>query len=146
MTLKNGLFLFIILFTSCSPYIDKVRYYEYSNKYPTRFEIIINEKDKFFEGRESFLSFRREYYTFYSPNRTDFNENDLFMIIYNNEKSKYDTIFLNKASISLTKIDSLNRKIEVNIDDSLISKMVNGTFYLKLVDSDNEYKMFELEN
>jgi len=143
MKILGTLLFFIVLNISCSPIIEDARFYQLENNYPNRIEIKVNTREGFFEGRESFLHFKREYYTFWTDSKLyDLNESDLYMKEYNTKKSEYERLTVRKATISITKIDSVTLMMDVLINDTLIPKIINGSYKLKLVDSDKGYKMF----
>jgi hypothetical protein len=141
------LVLVCIFLSSCKPHIECVRFYEYSVRYPNRLEIIINTKKDLFKGRESFLSFKRDVFTFYSKVRNnEFTEKDLYMSVWNEKKMKYDSLNLKSVNIKILKKDSISMKVEVQINDNMIPKMANGIFNLNLKDHDlTGYKMYEFK-
>lgn len=146
--IKYRFFIVLILFlVSCSPRIDKVTYEDEFKKWNSVKKI--NEIDSsasmsvefntfrgLFQGRESFLSFKKNRYSI------QFNKLDTF---YTEKDIKYfsmygyftnDTSFIpDFCRVNISHISDDRIIIEFNIKDSIIQDRLKGKFKLKFSNS-----------
>jgi len=126
------------------PTVEDVKYSEQKDdRFKNYLEITVNSKSKLFQGKESFLSFKRDHYTFYFATKgKTYTEQDIMDIsIYGTKEMKI------KPQRALVKIeDSHSGDIVVNVDikDERIPELINGSYRLRVAESTPAYVWYKL--
>jgi hypothetical protein len=127
------------------PKVEEVKYSEQKDdRFKNYLEITVNSKSKLFYGRESFLSFKRDHYTFYFTTRgKTYSEQDIMDIsIYGTKNMKI------KPQRALVKIENNNSGdivVYVDIADERIPKLINGSYRLSVAESNPSYVWYKLK-
>jgi len=126
-----------------SPTVEDVAYSAYKDKIKNHLIITVNTKSRLFEGREGFLSFKRDHYHFcFATKGKIYTEQDIMDItIFGTKEMK---IKPKQAIVNIEDNHSGGIVVTVNINDDRIPKLINGRYLLKVAeDSTNSiwYKM-----
>jgi hypothetical protein len=124
------------LINSCSPNVEDVSYSVYYkdnnnlNKDSTvHIDVIVNTKKNLFKGRETFFSFKKEYYFIkLSSIDTLYSEKDMSIGVF----SSIDTSINPKyGKIKVKGLGQRDIMLSIDIDDSIIPQQINGDYKLK---------------
>ena len=107
-------------------------------------EITVNSKSKLFDTRESFLSFKRDHYTFYfAAKGKSYTEQDIADIsIYG---TKNMTIKPRRALVKIEDNNSGDIVVQVDITDERIPTLINGSYRLRVAESNPDYVWYKLK-
>ena len=127
------------------PTVEEVKYSDQKDdRFKNYLEITVNSKSNLVYGGERFLSFKRDQYTFYfTTKRETYTEQDIMDVsIYGTKNMKI------KPQRALVKIDNNSSgDIVVNVDiaDERITKLINGSYRLRVTESNPSYVWYKLE-
>ena len=125
--------LLIVALCGCAAKIDEVKYTAYSNRYKNNLWIRVNTREGLFEGRESFLNFRRCNYSFSMTTKSNqYTQNEMEVNILPNDS---EAVFRPKSAVvKITEVDSKSILVHITVDDERLPKLINGTYRLRIAD------------
>jgi hypothetical protein len=127
------------------PTVEEVKYSDQKDdRFKNYLEITVNSKSNLVYGGKGFLSFKRDHYTLYFTTRgKTYTEQDIMDIsIYGTKNMKI------KPQRALVKIENNNSgDIVVNVDitDERIPKLINGSYLLRVAESNPAYVWYKLK-
>ena len=127
------------------PTVEDVKYSDQKNdRFKNYLEITVNSKSKLFDRRESFLNFKRDHYTFYFATKgKSYTEQDIANIsIYG---TKNMTIKPRRALVKIEDNHSGDIVVQVDITDERIPKLINGSYQLRVAESNPDYILYKLK-
>lgn len=132
--LKISVFIMTVpAFYACTPRVEDVTYAEYPAHFKNELSIIVNTHRGLFEGRESFLHFKRDIYEFSFETRSKIHtEQDIGIFILPGHIDVKPRL----ATIRILEDPPDGIVVIVEIDDQKIPKLINGKYRLRL-SSDN---------
>jgi hypothetical protein len=142
----NHLFIISMTFLicCCSPNVEDISYsvnYKDKNNLnkdsTAHIDVIVNTKKDLFKGRETFFSFKKEYYFIkLSSIDTLYSEKDISIGIF----SSIDTSINPKyGRIKINSLGKPNITLYIDIKDSFIPQQINGRYKLKEKERNADY-------
>ncbi len=148
---QTSIFIILLLMISCTPKIDYVTYNDTFKEWNQQkkinevdssasLTIYFNTYKELFEGRESFLSFKKNHY------RVEFLKSDTFYTVKDVKRFSISGYYLKDTSfipefceVRIKHISAKRIIVECEINDKAIYDKLKGRFKLKL---DTEYPQF----
>lgn len=123
------------------PKVEEVEFTKYNNRFKNHLGITVNTKRGLFRGRESFLNFNRDYYSISLLTKgNEYPAKDIEITINGDTKG---TIIPKNGTIKILENDSTRIVVKVNIDDSRIPKLINGTYVISVADTNPEHTWYK---
>jgi hypothetical protein len=126
------------------PSVEEVEYTEHFDRFKNSLIIMVNTKSGLFKGRESFLNFNRDEYSFYflSKGKT-YTEKDI-MNLYVSGTTELD-IIPQQAFVKIEDNQPDGIVVTVDVKDKRISKLINGRYVLRVADSNPNHIWYKLK-
>jgi hypothetical protein len=138
---KIVVLVMVLPMLGCSPVVEEVTYSDHANVVVKEdFEnyldqinsltITVNTKKGLFGGRESFLSFKRDYYAFFFRSRSDhYGEADVILMVpgLHQEMSK-----LSDATFEIQRQADSSLIIVVSVNDPNVPEVINGRYEMRV--------------
>ena len=116
---------------ACSPKVEEVRYSELSTS--SYMHIYVNTYRGLLKGRDSFLEFKRDSYSFnFDTKGKTYTEKDVRVGIWSWFKPEEDDIRLKQAKIEIQDDPPKGIFLTIEIHDERIPKLINGKYRLSL--------------
>ena len=123
------------------PKVEEVEFTAYNNWFKNHMGITVNTKQGLFQGRESFLNFNRDYYSITLLTKdSEYTAKDIEITTNGDTKG---TITPRNGTIKIMEKNSTRIIVKVNIDDSRIPKLINGTYVINVADANPEHTWYK---
>jgi hypothetical protein len=144
---KTILIVIVIFITAilymCSPSVEDVSYTQYTGRGKNHLLIYVNTKRGLFTGRESFLQFKRVRYSFsFATKGDDYNEKEMEITIHGMGHDGW-TILPRHGHVKITDKPPFGITVKVDVDDNRILRTINGSYYLRRLETDSEHIYYD---
>lgn len=137
-----GIIVIGIMFYACSPKVEEVQYSEYSTR--SYMHISVNTYRGLFKGRDSFLYFKRDKYTFHFESKgKTYTEKDAKVDKWSWFRTDENDIRLKQATIEIQDDPPTGIIVRIDINDERVPKLINGRYRLSLDYKDRPVVSFQ---
>jgi len=125
------------------PRVEEVEYTEHFDRFENSLIIMVNTKSGLFQGRESFLSFKRDEYlfTFETKDKIYTEQNIIDITVHGTKDMEINP---RKAVVKIEDNQPNGIVVTVAIKDNRIPQLINGRYLLKVAYSNPDHVWYKL--
>jgi hypothetical protein len=128
---------------ACSPRVEDVSYTEHSDRFKNYLIIEVNTYRGLLSGRESFLHFKRDEYSFtFETKGKTYTEKDIEVQIW---QRKNITVRPKQGTVKILDDPPYGIVVTVDIDDENIPKLINGRYRLRVAESTSDHVWYKMK-
>jgi hypothetical protein len=144
--LKYSIVMVLVIgtaFYSCIPRVEEVEFTSYNNRFKNHLGITVNTKRGLFQGRESFLSFKRDNYSITMLVKGKaYAAQDMDITVYGKEEI---TLTPKNGTVIIEDQGPNSLVVKVTLNDDRIPKLINGTYLLSVAESTSDHVWYKMK-
>jgi hypothetical protein len=128
---------------ACIPRVEEVEFTAYNNRFKNHLGITVNTKRGLLQGRESFLSFKRDYYSITMLIKGKvYAAHDMDITIHGKEEL---TLTPKNGTVIIQDHGPSSLVVKVTLNDDRIPKLINGTYLLRVAESTADHVWYKMK-